>query len=133
MVTAFKDLVSVKMDNATMASFGASVGLMGAYPSGMKLARDGKTVMEDPDMFGQEWQVQQGEAMLFDSVRAPQHPQVCTPPGARKQTGRRLGEGSITEEAAEMACADWKDEHKELCVYDVLAMGDLEVAQAGAY
>jgi len=129
-VTAFKDLVSVKMGNSTSSRFGGSAGLMGDFEKGKMLARDGKTIIEDPNEFGQEWQVLETEARLFDTLRAPQHPQVCTPPGAKKE-GRRLSE-TITEEDAAKACETW-GEHKDLCVYDVIAMGDLELAEAGAY
>ena len=53
-------------------------------------------------------------------------------PGPTKES-RRLGE-SIAEEAAATACGKYYDgPEKELCIYDVMASGDLELAQAGAY
>ena len=53
-LTAFKDLVSVKMVNSTMASFGRSKGMMGQYTTGKLLARDGKPEVKDSNQFGQE-------------------------------------------------------------------------------
>ena len=49
---------------------------------------------------------------------------------------RRLGEAKITQEEAETACAHLgnKDSaEKAACVFDVLATGDLDIAQAGVY
>jgi hypothetical protein len=45
---------------------------------------------------------------------------------------RRLSESSVTELAAEKACAHW-GEGKDDCVFDVLTTGDLEMAVVGAY
>jgi hypothetical protein len=45
---------------------------------------------------------------------------------------RRLEESSITQLAAEKACAHW-GQGKDDCVFDVLATGDLEMAEAGEY
>ena len=35
--------------------------------------------------------------------------------------------------AAEKACAKWAAEKKDACIHDVMAVGDLEVAEAGAF
>ena len=129
-VNTFKEMVTVKMVNTTSANFGTSMGLMGSYRTGKMLARDGTTIIEDANEFGQEWQVRETEDILFNSIRAPQYPQQCVPQSA-KAVGRRLGE-SITEEEARVACSHW-EEHKELCIYDVMSTGDLELAQAGAF
>lgn len=134
-LTTFKDLVSVHVEGATTANFGDSVGLMGTFTNGTMLARDGRTVMaEDINAFGQEWQVRSSDPQLFQAVRAPQHPQqTCIVPEPT-QISRRLG-GSIAQEAAEKACAHLDDaEMQDMCVFDVLVMGDLEVAEVhGAY
>lgn len=55
-------------------------------------------------------------------------------PAPKDISSRRLGE-SIAESAAEKACAHWGDQ-KDQCVFDVLAMNDIEVAShpmAGAF
>ncbi|CAB9509395.1 expressed unknown protein [Seminavis robusta] len=131
-ISTKKELVSVKVENATQATFGASVGLMGSYNDGIWFARDGETVMTDPIAFGEEWQVLNTEANLFEMDRFPQFPQRCQLSQATRTGRRRLGE-AIAQEAAEEACAHWDDEHMDLCVFDVLATGDLELAESGDY
>ena len=130
-IQVFKDLVSIQAEGATETSFLASKGLLGDFLTGNKLARDGKTVLADPNAFGQEWQVRHDEPKLFMSTRLPQHPATCNMPNTVKAKGRRLGE-SIAKETAELACEKWGAQ-KDLCVFDVLATGDLEIADAGAF
>ena len=56
-VKAFKDIVSVMIRGATESNFHNSVGIMGSYTAaGAMLARDQTTTIEDPVMFGKEWQ-----------------------------------------------------------------------------
>jgi hypothetical protein len=115
--------------------FGDSVGLMGDFEMGQKIARDGETVLDDVNAYGQEWQVLATERTLFQVARFPQHPQACTiPPPAEESRGlrRRLSESSIEELGAEKACAHW-GEGKDDCIFDVLTTGDLEMATAGSY
>jgi hypothetical protein len=101
------------------------------------LARDGNTVLDDPNAFGQEWQVLDTEPSLFQTLRLPQHPMECTlpPPVEASQLRRRLLEtSSVNELDAEKACAQWGEgEGKDDCVFDVLTTGDLEMAMVGAY
>lgn len=130
-VKSFKDMLSVMFLDATKSDFGNSVGLMGSFSDGSKIARDGKSVLNDVNAFAQEWQVLADEPKLFQTIRLPQHPEKCIMPEVKK-TQRRLG-ASIAREAAEKACAHWKEDEKEACVYDVLATGDLETARAGAF
>jgi hypothetical protein len=129
----YKDFVAVSIEQGNKKRFGDSVGLMGDYEGNMR-ARDGTTVIEDPNAFGQEWQVLPTEPKLFQEDCLPQHPQTCTLPSpvAKSQVRRRLSEASNLAEAAEVACAQW-GEGMESCVYDVLATGDLGMAQAGSY
>jgi hypothetical protein len=75
------------------------------------------------------------EPNLFQTVRFPQHPNVCTMPTPvqASQLRRRLSEtSSVDELAAEKACEHW-GEGKDDCVFDVLTTGDLEMAVVGAY
>ncbi|CAB9510312.1 expressed unknown protein [Seminavis robusta] len=131
-VTTFKDMVSVTVENATDANFGSSVGLIGKL-DGTLVGRDGSTVfqVEDHDLFGQEWQVLPSEPQLFQTP-SQFTGKTCVPPVATK--GRRLEE-TISMEAAKIACAHHKDEEmKDMCIFDVIAMGDLEVANVhGAF
>jgi hypothetical protein len=129
----YKDFVAVTIEQGNKERFGDSVGLMGSHYNGNMLARDGRTVIEDPNSFGQEWQVLSTESKLFQEDRLPQHPQTCTLPSpvATSQLRRRLSEAeSDLAEAAEKACAQW-GEGKKACIYDVLSTGDLDMAEAG--
>jgi hypothetical protein len=91
----YKDFVSVDlMAGEYGASFAGSVGLMGSYTTGDKLARDGETVLKDSVAFGQEWQVLATEPNLFHSIEGPQQPlQQCEMPAMRRLKGKkRLGQ-----------------------------------------
>lgn len=128
-VTTHKDMVNVKMDGAKHGEFKNSVGLLGKFGTGLLLGRNGTDMEDDHDSFGQDWQVQSDEPRLFQTTRQPQHPLQCVMPSARKslESRRRLGEG-IAENAANTACEHW-GARKEQCVFDVMAMGDLEYAE----
>jgi parallel beta-helix repeat protein len=132
----YKDFVSVVIEQGLSKHFGKSVGLMGDFGMGHMIARDGKTVLDDPNAFGQEWQVLDTEPTLFQTVRFPQHPQKCTMPTPKTtdMLRRRLLEtSSVDELAAEKACEHWGEQGKDDCVFDVLRTGDLEMAKVGAY
>jgi hypothetical protein len=134
-VKTYKDFVSVLIEQGENKHFGDSTGLMGDFRMGHMIARDGNTVIEDANAFGQEWQVLDTEPSLFQTVRLPQHPNVCTMPTPVQadHLRRRLAETSLVDEAAaEKACEHWGD-GKDDCVFDVLATGDLEMAVVGAY
>ena len=131
LIQTFKDLVSVKLDAATAKHFGESAGLMGQFGSGAMLARDGETVVEDPIVFGQEWQVSDTDAKLFQDARFPQFPAQCAMPPTSTRQARRLGE-SLARQAAQQACSKWGD-RAELCVMDVLATGEIALADAGVF
>jgi hypothetical protein len=130
----YKDFVSVLIEQGQQTHFADSVGLMGDFEYGLKVARDGRTVLEDANTFGQEWQVLDTDPMLFQMVRLPQYPQKCTlpPPQATNMLRRRLSESTVDELSAAKACAHWGHGMDE-CVFDVLATGDLEMAVVGAY
>jgi hypothetical protein len=133
-IKTYKDFVSVLVEKGRSKHFGDSVGLMGDFEMGKMIARDGNTVLNDPNAFGQEWQVLETERTLFQTNRLPQHPQVCKlpPPKPVSQLRRRLSESTVEELAAEKACAHWV-EGKDDCVFDVLMTGDLNMAVVGAY
>jgi hypothetical protein len=134
-IKTYKDYVSVLIEQGQNQHFGDSVGLMGDFETGRMIARDGKTVLDDENAFGQEWQVLHTEPTLFQAVRFPRHPQECTMPTlkATSMLRRRLLESSSVDElAAEKACEHW-GEGKDDCVFDVLTTGDVEMAVVGAY
>jgi hypothetical protein len=135
-IKTYKEFVSVLFEQAQLRHFGESVGLMGDFGMGRMLSRDGKTIIDDTNAFGQEWQVLDSEPMFSRTVRFPQHPPVCTMPTSVQATSqlrrRRLSDSSINELAAEKACEYWGD-GKNDCVFDVLTTGDIEMAVVGAY
>ena len=126
---AYKDLVGIKFEGTLASDYGDSVGLMGSFDKGSHLARDGKTNLEDPNEFGQEWQVLPTEPKLFQT-EAPVTGE-CVLPTPHARSGRTLGE-TISHEDAERACAGRKHDFDQ-CVYDVIAVGDLGVASASAF
>lgn len=128
----FKDWVSVTLIHPNVHRYTGSAGLMGHTGNGRLYGRDGQTLFTDYNAFAEEWQVHEDEPMLFQTARMPQHPQKCVMPDATK-TGRRLGE-SIAYETAAKACAGagWSKGTIEMCIHDVMASGDLEIAEAGA-
>merc|ERR1719491_1549071 len=133
-VQTYKDWVSIHMDYPHRDDFGDSVGMLGSFPEGVRFARDGVTVMEDDNEFGQEWQVLPEEAGLFEGARFPQHPEKCVLPDTlpHSSTNRRLAESAVSEEDARAAC-NHLEMHQEFCVRDVLATQDLEMAEADAF
>ena len=126
---SFKDMVSVKIMDANKERFRGCLGMMG-NPEGKMIARDGITVIEDPNEFASQWQIRDNEPMLFNVVKGPQYPEQCKLPDTAKKQGRRLGE-SIARETAERACAN--AENKAACIHDVMATGDVDLAAAGAF
>ena len=133
-VKTFKDMVSVHVFNPNAKDFEHVGGLLG-NKDGLMLARDGATIMDNHDLFGQEWQVQpEHDGELF--VTPSPHKDQCVPPSAIEQTQRRLGETTVTEDAAAKACSHFKEFlQRDMCIFDVMAMNDLEVAGGahGAY
>jgi len=126
----FKKMIRVDVHALSDDAFGSSLGLMGQYGSGRWMARDRKTVMEDVIEFGMEWQVLPEEPMLFHKVAGPQAPNKCEVPSA-SASRRRLLDSSITLEEARIACSRVDEDERDMCIFDVLAMDDKDVA--GAY
>jgi hypothetical protein len=119
---------AVVLDAAGTDIFKGSLGLLGDYTSGKKLARDGETEIEDPTEFALEWQVRDTEPLLFSTARFPQFPTQCTPP--KKIMGNRLGLSHMQEQA-EAVCAAWTTD-KEDCIFDVIATRDVLAASEGS-
>jgi cysteine-rich repeat protein len=133
-IKTYNDFVSVLIEQGQIEHFGDSVGLMGDFGKGRMFARDGKTVLDNANEFGQEWQVLDTEPSLFQIPFLPQDKQECRlpPPMQASQLRRRLEESSGLELAAEKACEHW-GEGKDDCMFDVLATGDLGMALEGDY
>jgi len=122
--------VNVKADDGKKAKMNGAVGLMGTFPSGQMLDREGDLV-KDTDEFGKEWQVRATEIKLFHSVEGVQHPEECRMPDSSTDKSRRLGESLITEDDAALACARVSEKERDNCIFDVLATNDKEMA--GSY
>jgi hypothetical protein len=112
--------------------FASSVGLMGDWKTSEMLARDGVTVLHDPNEFGAEWQVREHEPKLFRTAREPQHPHAtCKPvPEMTRDSRRHLRADESFVQAAEAACAHKSVNDFDFCVHDVLATKNLGMAQA---
>jgi hypothetical protein len=130
----FKDMVHVEVTGRPQELAMGSTGLMGTYPAKRhgRVARDGFTFVQDANLFGQEWQVRDNEAMLFVEGRYPQFPRACIPATeAHASNQRRILQGGAEEEAlrewAHDACARVANDPKihKMCVFDVMATGDV--------
>lgn len=130
-IETYKDFVRISIGSKIIGKFEGSAGLLGAYPEGKKVARDGMTIVEDSNEFGQEWQVLPSEEMLFHDMGSIQAPQKCVMPNGRSQARRRLGESMLTEEDAAAACAHVENEDRDACIFDVIATNDKDLA--GSY
>lgn len=111
--------------------FADTVGMLGEYPTGTMLGRDGKEMKSFED-FGFEWQVNMEDPVLFSKLREPQLPyERCRLPLASTVTTRRRlrGENGTLFESAQEACAAQKGSDFDLCVDDVMMTGDLELAK----
>jgi len=129
-IKTWRSYARIRIESGNSKDFENSVGLMGSYPDGAKVARDGVTFMEDPNKFGQEWQVLPSEAGLFHNREGPQAPSKCEIP-SHSEMRRRLGESHIRKEDAEIACSRVSKEDFDLCVFDVMATNNKDVS--GSY
>jgi hypothetical protein len=137
-ISAYKKWVNINISGPSKDNFGTSRGLMGEYGTGRLLGRDGTTefTIKEAVAFGNEWQVTAEEPKLFvvkDRIPQLASGQKCIMPADRSDQ-RRLGE-TLAEEAAEKACAEFGDKADlfEMCVYDVMASGDLDMVSAGVF
>jgi hypothetical protein len=132
-VQTYKGWVSIHIEEPQHSDFDDSTGMLGTFPKGKRVGRDGVTEIQDINEYGQEWQILDSEKSLFNAAGSVQHPQKCIlPVMATEEARRRLGATEVTEEQAREACAS-APSHMDLCVYDVMATGDLGMAQAGAF
>merc|ERR1712087_418342 len=132
-MSTYKEFIRVRIDGGDADSLGNTVGLLGDFNTGKTLARDGATVLDDFSELGNEWQVMPSEPKLFHEIDHPQFPEKCIEPeDPRGERRRRLAENTVTEEAAEAACARLTDAaDRKDCVYDILATQDM--GMVGAY
>jgi len=125
----WNSFMSVNFANPKHKNYVGSIGLMGNFPQGLMIGRD-NTIIEDFNVFGQEWQVLSTEQNLFHDIEGPQNPLQCEIPSSVEMR-RRLLTSLVTVEAAEKACIGVNSEDKELCIFDVMATNNQ--SSAGAY
>ena len=133
----FKGFIKVQMAAEGSSHYTGSHGLLGRFPDGMRVARDGETLIEDVNAFGQEWQVRADEPKLFhsyDDAWVVPAGQTCampdTSPAKQQLRARRLADG-LAEEAAEKACAHLAGaDERKACVFDVISTQDMDMAGA---
>ena len=92
------------------------------------IARDGQTVISNPNTMGFEWQVNNTEPMLFHDVRAPQFPEQCKLPS---YASRLLMLTDEDKRRAEILCNHASEDMKQFCIEDVELSGDSEFAHDG--
>merc|ERR1712151_133719 len=126
----WNNFVRVDVINPTYENFKHSVGLMGTFEESAKMGRDNTTVIDDLNLFGQEWQVLPSEPKLFHNLDGPQAPAKCEIP-SKIDLRRRLAESNINRKSAELACSHISQQDEfNLCVFDVIATSDENVAAA---
>ena len=124
-------------------SFPDSVGLLGNKQMSQLMARDGITDLRDYwNSLGEEWQVQSNtdEPVLFQEHRAPQYPTGCsyekkTVDKNRSSPHRRLADHGMKMDVAlaEEACSKVTGYKRSFCIQDVVATGDIELAEDSFY
>ena len=135
LLRTFGTFVKVMVDADGSDYYLGSQGLLGRFPDGKRVARDGETFIEDVNAFGQEWQVKPEEPRLFRSynedwiIPAKQKCAMPTETVEKKAIRkRRLAEG-IPRADAEKACAHLGDAGDiKACIFDVISTQDLTMA-----
>jgi len=113
---------------ANPLEFADAVGLLGTFPNGEMQGRDGKLITDFTD-FGFHWQVSPQDGQLFRDAREPQLPyEMCRLPTLGRPA-RRLRSDSVLVGQAETACGHLSGNDFELCVGDILATGDVGLAE----
>ena len=80
------------------------------------LARDQTTVLQDePNVFGQEWQVLDSEPKLFSVARTPQYPETCLAPPTKMSAAhqRVLQEAALEKDQVRDVCAAWDEDEED--------------------
>ena len=100
---------------------------MGEFTTGEMIGRYGEP-MDDFVEYGYEWQVNPEDPKLFLDVREPQLPyEKCRMP-TKARPNRRLLRSSAILEQAKVACAHLSSKAFDLCVDDVVTIGDVGIA-----
>ena len=84
--------MDVTIDAKDPSFWEGSQGLLGVYPSGAMSGRDGVTLYEDPNQFGQAWQVLPTDPVLLmeDDENRVKYPDKCRMPDSKTRVGRAV-------------------------------------------
>ena len=136
-LSAYYDFVKVDIKGEEGSEhYTGSHGLLGRFPDGKRVGRDGETFIEDVNAYGQEWQVTAEEPKLFHSYSdewvVPAGQSCAMPEETEAKVAlrrRRLADGMPMEEA-EKACEHLKqfEDDFKACVFDVIATQDTKMA-----
>lgn len=120
-VRAHRKMLFVNVKNPSGEKYIGSKGMLGRYPDGVPLARNGTELVGDWTAFGHEWQVIPATDPALFTTESPH--EKCLMPVA----DHRLVQSSfITEEDAVEACKAVED--FEDCVFDIINTGDITLA-----
>jgi hypothetical protein len=132
-VREYRNWITVSIYHPTFEHFAGSTGLMGSFPHGKWIGRDGVTVHESIIDYGNDWivQTEHDGNSLFQSPSP--FPDKCDLPSKSSMAlrGRKLQETIVSKAEAYEACSHWNIDQMEDCVMDVLIADDVEVAQNG--
>jgi hypothetical protein len=127
----YNNWITVNIMNPTETDFQSSYGLLGRFPDGALLGRDGSSIHANYIDFGSDWVIDSEKADRLLSQPNP-FPGKCHLASLEKvRIGRRrLEQSLVSVEEAQKACAHWGDQ-VDNCVSDVLLLGDLTLAEDG--
>jgi len=146
-LSVLKFMMSVDLKGADPSFDKGTAGLMGQFPNGELIGRDGVTQLKHDGVaktitgrmeplsnsMGQEWQVRDTDPQLFREIREPAWPRQCEFPKAEASAVRRRLTTSIDMDAASEACAQVHSKDSadfDFCVMDVVMMDDVNAAYA---
>jgi len=135
LIKTYYDFVKVAIKGEESIHYTGSLGLLGTFPEGKRVSRDGVTIIEDVNKFGQEWQVKPDEPKLFhsyDDAWVVPSDQKCAMPSesvAKTNLRRRRLVNGIDASKAEKACSHLQSSvDRKACIFDVLATQDVGMA-----
>jgi von Willebrand factor type D domain len=122
-ISSFKEMLSVTVD----AMLHDTYGMLGITGKDGMIGRDLQTVINDSNIMGAQWQVNNTEPMLFHEIRAPQYPEACQLPKVDSRRRLRAESGESMRRAQE-ACAGVEENMRDFCIHDVRQTGDSSYA-----
>mmetsp|Transcript_1791 Transcript_1791/g.3945 ORF Transcript_1791/g.3945 Transcript_1791/m.3945 type:complete len:509 (-) Transcript_1791:98-1624(-) len=130
-IREYKEWITISVHHPSTKDFVDTIGLMGSYPHGTWLGRDGITLHNNVNDFGSDWIVLPDVDGHLFREQSP-FPDKCEVTSTLEKTSRRrLSASSVTKAQALEACAKLvPTEALEGCIMDVLIADDLDMAEA---